>query len=94
MSTSISSRPLDLIYAIYLITHIPPTLLLDLQAIYPPQWVPQLMKDMLSNYVELFKDPFLGSPSTMYWFKSFVICQALFQVPFFIIGAILLIRGE
>ncbi|KAI8985112.1 transmembrane protein 6/97 [Pilobolus umbonatus] len=90
----ILSRPLDLIFVIYFITHIPPTLLLDFQALYPSDWVPQSIKDLLSLYIQTYRDPLVGSPVTLYWFKSFIICEALFQFPFFIIASIYLIKDN
>jgi hypothetical protein len=91
---SLFSRPLDLIYLIYFATHIPVTLGIDCQVFYPPEWVPQVLKDALLMYTRDYKDPFMGSKEPMYWFLSFIVCEVIVQLPFFFIACIGLVKGE
>ncbi|KAI8878087.1 hypothetical protein K501DRAFT_336980 [Backusella circina FSU 941] len=91
---SLFSRPLDLVYFIYFATHIPVTVCIDFQAFYPPEWVPQILKDALLMYTRDFKDPFMSSKEPTYWFLSFVVCELLVQLPFFFIACVGLVRDS
>lgn len=84
----ILARPLDFIYLLYFASHIPVTLAIDFQVFYPPEWVPQVLKDALSFYIDTYKDPFMGSSTPMYWFLSFIVCELLLQMPFFFIACV------
>lgn len=81
--TPLTSRPLDLTYFIYVATHIPISLFLDCQALYPAHLVPQPLVDLNAYYVNTFKDPLISNVHNLPWFKSFVYCEAIFQIPFF-----------
>ncbi|CAO3677431.1 unnamed protein product [Umbelopsis vinacea] len=81
--TPLTSRPLDLTYFIYVATHIPISLFLDCQALYPAHLVPQPLANLNAYYVNTFKDPLISNVHNLPWFKSFVYCEALFQIPFF-----------
>lgn len=94
MSKSILSRPLDLVYFTYFVIHIFATLAIDSQLYYPPQLVPQILKDTLQFYLETYKDPFMGSSIPLYWFSSFVLCELLVQLPFFFIACNGLLKGN
>lgn len=81
--------------------HIPPSLLLDLQALYPPSLVPELIATLPHLYIEFSRDPlvggafgYFGGNSHLYWFNNFVWVEALFQLPTFVIGAYGLWKGE
>lgn len=91
---SIFSRPLDLIYFVYFATHIPVTLGIDFQLFYPSHWVPTALSDALDFYINTFKDPFMGSPTTLYWFASFICCELVVQLPFFFIACVGLLKGK
>lgn len=80
---SLWSRPLDLIYFVYFATHIPITLLVDLQSVYPPKYVPQALKDLNQWYLTTYKDPFMTNASNLPWFKSFGFCELFVQTPLF-----------
>ncbi|KAI9311653.1 transmembrane protein 6/97 [Dichotomocladium elegans] len=85
-SQSLLSRPLDLLYFGYFASHIPVTLLVDLQSLYPKDWIPQVLQDVLAWYLALYKDPILAPPTPFLWFQSFVLCEALLQLPFFFVA--------
>ncbi|KAI8333614.1 transmembrane protein 6/97 [Chlamydoabsidia padenii] len=86
MST-FTGRPLDFVFFIFFITHIPITLLLDLQAIYPTWLVPSVLLQANAWYVNLTHDPFMGATSPIYWFQSFVSLEAICQLPFFFVAS-------
>jgi hypothetical protein len=89
-----TKRPLDLVFFIFFVTHIPITLLFDLQAIYPTWLVPSLLLETTAKYVEVTGDPFMGATSPMYWFQSFVSLEAAFQLPFFFVASYGLYHGN
>ncbi|KAG2354951.1 transmembrane protein 6/97 [Suillus spraguei] len=90
----ITSRPLDLIYFAFFLVHIPATLLIDLQALYPPSLTPYFIRALPQLYVQMSNDPLIGSVLGMLgdskhfvWFKTFLAIEALFQLPVFVLGA-------
>ncbi|KAL7414706.1 transmembrane protein 6/97 [Mrakia frigida] len=93
--TPLTSRPLDLFYFAFFVIHIPATLCVDLQAFYPADVTPQILKDLMSFYISLTNDPTMqgvlgltdAKPSVFLWFKSLLYLEALFQLPTFFIGA-------
>ncbi|KAI9509071.1 transmembrane protein 6/97 [Russula earlei] len=91
----LSSRPLDLLYFIFFLVHIPATLLVDCQAIWPELIVPTPLRAVPRWYVSVSGDPLIagamgisvGNASELAWFKSFMYLEALFQLPVFVLGA-------
>jgi len=90
----LTSRPMDLIYFIFFVTHIPVTLLIDCQAIWPKQIVPKTLQALPPWYVGMSGDPILGgvmgingNESAFAWLRSFIYLEALFQLPVFVLGA-------
>ncbi|KAG2039895.1 transmembrane protein 6/97 [Suillus americanus] len=90
----ITSRPLDLVYFAFFLVHIPATLLIDLQALYPPSLTPYFIRALPQLYVQMSNDPLIGSVLGMLgdskpfvWFKTFLAVEALFQLPVFVLGA-------
>ena len=69
---------------VFLGTHIPATLMMDSQALLPPAIVPGFMKSLLDFHVRTNHDPLMAAPPA--WFKSFILFELLFQLPFFFIG--------
>ncbi|TRM60451.1 transmembrane protein 6/97 [Schizophyllum amplum] len=97
---------MEFVYVIYFLVshphHIPPTLLLDLQSIYPKDAVPAFMSGLLRSYFDYLHDPLVGSAAGFYgekaaaemlWLKSFMALEAVFQLPVFFIGSYCLIKG-
>ncbi|KAF8506660.1 hypothetical protein F5888DRAFT_1644316 [Russula emetica] len=90
----LTSRPMDLVYFIFFLIHIPSTLLVDCQTIWPKQLFPKFLQDIPFWYVGMSGDPLvggamgiLGDGSDLAWFKSFLYLEALFQLPVFVLGA-------
>lgn len=50
------------------------------------------LKDLLRWYAEEYKDPMVLDPPE--WFQSFILCEALFQTPFFPIAAYAFLKGQ
>ena len=64
-------------------SHIPITLLMNGQTILPEAMFPDALRGMLPFYAAQFNDTLMTAPFDT-WFKSFVVCEVLLQVPFFI----------
>ncbi|XP_054619927.1 sigma intracellular receptor 2 [Dunckerocampus dactyliophorus] len=84
-------RLLEILFVLYFVSHIPITLFIDLQAVLPGYLYSQTLKDVLNVYAEKFNDPMVLDPPA--WFKSFVVCEALLQTPFFPIAAYAFFKG-
>ncbi|CAN9511118.1 unnamed protein product [Ophioblennius macclurei] len=84
-------RVLEIIFFCYFLSHIPITLFIDLQALLPADLYPQQAKDLLRWYAEAFKDPMVLDPPD--WFRSFILCEALLQGPFFPVAAYAFLKG-
>lgn len=50
------------------------------------------LRDVLEWYSADFKDPMVTDPPQ--WFKSFIFCEALFQLPFFPVAAYAFLKGQ
>lgn len=50
------------------------------------------LKDLLKWYTGEFKDPMMLDPP--YWFKSFILSEALLQLPFFPVAAYAFLKGQ
>jgi len=88
---------LDFLYFVFILIHIPATLLLDVQAIYPQHLVPKILRDASEWYITFSGDPliegaFHGGPE-FNWFRSFLYLEAFFQLPVFFIAARALYAG-
>jgi len=89
----LSSRPIDLFYFVFFLIHIPSTLLVDCQAIWPKYLVSEFLQGIPSWYVSTSGDPLVGGAigirpnAGLGWFKSFLYLEALFQLPVFFIAA-------
>ncbi|KAG7218368.1 hypothetical protein INR49_006883 [Caranx melampygus] len=87
---AMSLRVLEIIFFLYFASHVPITLCIDLQALLPGQVYPQPLRDLLRWYAERFKDPMMLDPPP--WFRSFIVCEALLQTPFFPVAAYAFLR--
>nr|XP_057902767.1 sigma intracellular receptor 2 [Doryrhamphus excisus] len=84
-------RLLEILFFLYFVSHIPITLLIDLQLILPGYLYSQTLKDVVSGYAEKFNDAMVLDPPE--WFKTFVFCEALLQTPFFPVAAYAFFKG-
>lgn len=75
---------LQWVYLIYFLTHIPITLLVDLQAVFG-QHYPLYLQDIITWYVATFKDHLMRDPPV--WFQSFIMAELVFQLPFFFVAS-------
>jgi hypothetical protein len=97
-----TNRPMDLFYFIFFIWHIPISLCVDFQSIYPPFIMQYLASTPLPAFIEWYKvwsrDPIIiGASSGGWewdWIRGFMWVEAGFQMPCWIIGAWGLWRGR
>ncbi|KZT66157.1 hypothetical protein DAEQUDRAFT_715483 [Daedalea quercina L-15889] len=91
----LTSRPLDLIYFSFFFMHTFATVVVDLQAIYPPHLIPGAMKGVVDYYLTTYNDPLIGGvmgffgpakADALNWFRTFVTMEAFFQLPVFLLG--------
>jgi len=89
----LTARPLDLLYFTFFLIHVPATILCDIQALYPPSLVPKVLAKLPALYLLQSGDPIMagafglnGAPWIWIWFKSFLVLEAVFQLPVFFIG--------
>ncbi|KAI7908132.1 uncharacterized protein BX663DRAFT_493083 [Cokeromyces recurvatus] len=91
----ILQRPIDWILFCYFISHIPITIFFDLQNLYPEWLLPTFLSQVHGSYIALLADPFMDrSRETMWWFKSFSLCEAFLQLPFFFFAAYGLLKDK
>lgn len=86
-----SLRALEVLFFCYFASHIPISLCIDLQALLPAAVYPQPLKDLVRWYAEAFRDPMMLDPPE--WFRSFILCEAVLQMPFFPIAAYAFLKG-
>ncbi|NXJ76488.1 SGMR2 protein, partial [Trogon melanurus] len=79
------------LFALYFLSHIPVTLLVDLQALLPHGLFPHGLTELLQWYGATFRDPMMLQPPE--WFKAFIYCEAFLQMPFFPIAAYAFLKG-
>ena len=75
----------------YFITHIPISISLDFQALFG-DFYSQGFKDINTYYVKTYNDPLMAT--TPIWFKSFIACEVIFQLPFFFIASYALLYEQ
>lgn len=81
---SLWRRPLDLVFWLFFVTHIPATLLIDTQPLFPslhPKFIRDLLQFHISTNNDVLMKAFLNDPSSVAWFYGFVVLELIFQVP-------------
>ncbi|XP_067328155.1 sigma intracellular receptor 2-like [Anolis sagrei] len=86
-----ATRFLEWLFFFYFFTHIPITLLLDLQSLLPG-FYPHQLTDVFTSYTAAFKDPLMADPPP--WFKAFIYLEAFFHLPFFSIAVYAFWKGN
>lgn len=81
-----------LAFLFFFASHIPATICIDLQALFPGLY-PKFLKDLLTWYTEFFNDDLMRAPHDT-WFRAIVSGELLFQLPFFVIAVHVLLHSE
>ncbi|CAE6462108.1 unnamed protein product [Rhizoctonia solani] len=82
MPLSLKERPLDFLYLVYFAIHIPPTLLMDLQAILPQGSFPLALQRLPQFYLDMSGDPLIAGAMGLHgvhtqftWFYTFLVIE-------------------
>lgn len=70
---------------VFFAMHIPTTLLVDAQAVFPRQWFPRVARTMLDTFIARTGDPLMSEPRER-WFLSLIWTEVVFQLPFFVVA--------
>ncbi|KAF4570087.1 hypothetical protein EYR40_009073 [Pleurotus pulmonarius] len=94
MARPLTSRPTDLVYFIYFVSHVAASLIIDLQPMLPDSLVPTVIRNLPISYVKMSNDPLIGgamgileNKDQLVWFRTFLGLEMIFQLPLFILGA-------
>ncbi|KAJ3783662.1 transmembrane protein 6/97 [Lentinula aff. detonsa] len=99
-TVSLTSRPLDLLYFCFFLIHIPASLLLDFQILYPSAYVPSFLLALRQWYIDFSADPLITGAvrgeinGNLSWLGCFAWLELLFQCPTFLLGIRGLWRGS
>ena len=77
----------------FFLSHIPITLIMDGQAALPSSLYPMIFQDLAKFYSTTFKDNLMTPPHPLF-LQSFVTCEILFQLPFFVIASYVLLNSH
>ncbi|KAL7421171.1 hypothetical protein Q5752_004056 [Cryptotrichosporon argae] len=93
-----AGRALDRVWFTFLVLHIPISLTLDLQLLYPPQLIPRPLVAFIDWYTGWSKDPIVLGAHTKTaewgWLYVFFWVEAVVQIPLCAVGAYGLWRSE
>lgn len=73
-------------------SHIPATLCIDLQALFPNIY-PTPLQNLLSFYTSTFNDQLMAAPHDT-WFRAIIAGEFVFQLPFFFLMVHALLNSE
>ena len=79
-------------FLLFFASHIPATLCVDLQVLFPALY-PSALKDLLNSYIEIFNDDLMRSPHDV-WFQSIIAGECIFQLPFFFVAVHVLMNTD
>ncbi|BEI83952.1 hypothetical protein CcaverHIS002_0405560 [Cutaneotrichosporon cavernicola] len=87
-----AGRSLDRVYFIFLLCHIPATLVMDGQAVYPSWMVSGPLEALAEWYLNFLRDPIMAGvfakDPTMRFMMPFFYLEMFFQLPCFVLGAV------
>ncbi|KAJ3299891.1 Transmembrane protein 97 [Borealophlyctis nickersoniae] len=87
MARSLFSRPVDIVFILFFLSHIPATLFVDGQSLFGQAIFPQPVQDAVQQWVDMSGDPWLakvveGKPVDI-WFRAILAGEFFFQLPAF-----------
>ena len=75
----------DFVYRLFIIVHIPPTIVLALPLILPQSILPSWARKGVEYYLSTHNDPLLAGKSYPGgWFGGLSVCEVLLHLPFFL----------
>jgi hypothetical protein len=86
-----------MVFLIFFCSHIPITIFIDSQALFPEWLYPTFLKDLIDFYAGFVQDPLMSRPLFGgLWFQSLVACELQIQLFFFVVAIrqLLLVGGS
>ena len=80
------------VFLTYFVTHIPATMLIDAQVVLPPRVVPKFARNALRWHISTNNDVLMAHQPA--WLRSLVMCELVFQLPFFFVAISALRRRD
>lgn len=72
---------------LYFATHIPISIVLDSQTVFPQEWYPQFARDLWNFYVSNFPDFLFANCRTRFPYVRWIgACEIFLQLPFFFVA--------
>jgi hypothetical protein len=78
------------VFLCFFISHIPITICIDGQGLFS-QYYPQVLRDLVAWYCDVFGDVLMRYPDSPPWFQALVCAELVLQLPFFF-AAVQMIR--
>ncbi len=92
LSLPLSQRWYDLLIISYFLLHIPLTLFVDSQAVFPREHYPQVFRQMLDDWIRDYDDQLMKSPPA--FIKAYVALALFTHIPFFLVATVAFIKGH
>lgn len=89
---SLLCRKADLFYVVYLVLHIPITVVMDSTMVIPPQHQFAVQRTLLALHISQNKDFLLLTMPL--WLQVFAWFEMVVQLPIFVVGAVMLARNR
>ncbi|GKZ00592.1 hypothetical protein MPSEU_001011400 [Mayamaea pseudoterrestris] len=81
-------------FLVFFASHIVASLVIDAQAVLSSSLVPDSLQRLLSWYASTLNDPLMSKFQEILWFRSLILCELLFQVPYFLVACSYLRRRD
>lgn len=96
MASIFSQSVRDNIYIAFFLVHLAASVVLDTQLLFPnyKEWFPNFATQLSEYYAQSSNDPTIRDGILQPWFRSYVWCELLVQVPVFIVGSLGLWKGK
>ena len=88
----LSKRPYDWLFLAYFALHLPISILVDLQIIFPRQYFPLFLRTSLDDWVRDADDVLTGTRPV--FFQAFVWVELFFHIPYFCAAIYAFVRGK
>jgi hypothetical protein len=92
MALPLSRRPLDYLFLAYFLLHLPISIGVDLQLIFPREHFPLFLRTTLDGWVKDADDVLTGTAPLFY--RVFVWIELFFHIPFFVAAIYAFVRGK
>lgn len=88
----LSRRPYDFLFLAYFMLHLPISIFVDMQLIFPRQYFPLFLRNSLDDWVRDADDVLTGTRPV--FFQAFVWVELFFHIPYFIVAIYAFVQGK